>query len=156
MHVRDARPDDAPTLVDFNQRMAWETEHKRLDPPTLEAGVRRLLSDPSLGRYWVAVDDDDSPLGQLMVTWEWSDWRNGAIWWIQSVYVREEARRRGVYRALHEHVVAQARRGGAVGLRLYVEPNNQRAIATYARLGMRRTYDVMELPLAPPPAGSAP
>ena len=150
MNVRDACPDDAPTLIEFNERMALETEHKRLDRATLESGVGRLLADRSLGRYWVAVDDDGTVLGQLMVTYEWSDWRNGPFYWIQSVYVREEARRRGVYRALHEHAIAAARQAGAVGVRLYVEPNNQRAIATYARLGMQKTYDVMELPLAKP------
>ncbi|MBI1944089.1 MAG: GNAT family N-acetyltransferase [Deltaproteobacteria bacterium] len=147
MRIRDAIPDDAATIIDFNERMAWETEHKQLDRARLEPGVRRALADASLARYWLAVDDDGTPLGQLMVTWEWSDWRNGPFFWIQSVYVKEEARRRGVYRALHEHAVAEAERAGAVGVRLYVEPHNARAIATYARLGMTKTYDVMELPL---------
>lgn len=145
MQVRDALPTDAPTLVDFNRQMALETEHKHLDEATLSAGVGRVLADRSLGRYWLAVDDDGRPLGQLMVTYEWSDWRNGPIFWIQSVYVRPDARQRGVYRALHEHAVAAAKESGAVGMRLYVEPNNQRAIATYSRLGMKKTYDVMEL-----------
>ncbi len=147
MRIRDATADDAATIIDFNDRMAWETEGKHLERALVEPGVVRALEDPSLARYWLAVDDDGAPLGQLMVTWEWSDWRNGPFFWIQSVYVKEDARRRGVYRALHEHAVAEARRAGAVGVRLYVEPNNARAIATYARLGMRKTYDVMELPL---------
>ena len=150
MHVRDATLDDAPAIIDFNERMAMETEHKRLDRAALEPGVKHLLADHSLGRYWLAVEDDGAPLGQLMVTYKWSDWRNGPFFWIQSVYVRDEARRRGVYRALHERAVAEARAAGAVGVRLYVEPHNQRAIATYARLGMRKSYDVMELPLPKP------
>ncbi|MCC7112405.1 MAG: GNAT family N-acetyltransferase [Deltaproteobacteria bacterium] len=148
MRIRDARPADAEAIIDFNARMAQETEAKVLDRAVLGAGVRRLLGDGTLGRYWLAVSDDDAPLGQLMVTYEWSDWRNGPLWWIQSVYVREDARRHGVYRALHGHCVAEARRAGAVGLRLYVEPNNARAIATYGRLGMKKSYDVMELPLS--------
>ena len=148
MRIRDARPDDAATIVDFNLRMAWETEQRRLDRALLEPGVVRALADPSLARYWLAVNDADQPLGQLMVTWEWSDWRNGQFFWIQSVYVAEDARRQGVYRALHEHAVAEAKDAGAVGVRLYVEPHNERAIATYARLGMQKSYDVMELPLA--------
>ena len=151
MRIRDATTSDAATIIDFNAKMAKETEHKELDRALLEPGVRRALADPGLARYWLAVEDDGTPLGQLMVTWEWSDWRNGPFFWIQSVYVREEARRRGVYRALHEHCIEVARREGAVGVRLYVEPNNARAIATYARLGMQKTYDVMELSL---PRGS--
>lgn len=147
MRIRDARPDDAATIIDFNERMAWETEAKRLDRALLEPGVRRALADASLARYWLAVDEADRPLGQLMVTWEWSDWRNGPFFWIQSVYVREDARQQGVYRALHEHAVTEAKHAGAVGVRLYVEPHNARAIATYARLGMNKTYDVMELAL---------
>lgn len=147
MRIRDATLDDAATIIEFNARMARETEHRELDRALLEPGVRRALADARLARYWLAVDDAGAPLGQLMVTWEWSDWRNGHFFWIQSVYVREEARRRGVYRALHEHCVGVARQEGAVGVRLYVEPNNARAIATYARLGMVKTYDVMELAL---------
>ncbi|MCC7074429.1 MAG: GNAT family N-acetyltransferase [Deltaproteobacteria bacterium] len=147
MRIRDATLDDAATIIEFNARMARETEHRELDRALLEPGVRRALADARLARYWLAVDDAGAPLGQLMVTWEWSDWRNGHFFWIQSVYVREEARRRGVYRALHEHCVGAARQEGAVGVRLYVEPNNARAIATYARLGMVKTYDVMELAL---------
>lgn len=150
MHIRDALPADAGTIIDFNERMALETEHKRLDRATLEPGVRRLLADRSLGRYWLAVGDDGQALGQLMVTYEWSDWRNGPFFWIQSVYVSEGARRHGVYRALHERCVDEARRDGAVGVRLYVAPGNERAIATYSRLGMSKTYDVMELPLPRP------
>jgi ribosomal protein S18 acetylase RimI-like enzyme len=144
MLIRDAAPADLQTLVDFNAAMAMETENKQLDRAVLTKGVARLLGDRALGRYFVAVDDNDSILGQLMITTEWSDWRNGPFFWIQSVYVRPDARRHGVYRALHEHVVKVAKEAGAVGVRLYVEPHNTRAIATYTRLGMKKTYDVME------------
>src|SRR5262245_4814984 len=142
MHIRDGRPEDAPTLVDFNARMAQETEGKALDRTLLGRGVERLLKDRALGRYFVA-EAPDGIVGQLMITTEWSDWRDGHFWWIQSVYVREDARRRGVYRALHEHVVHEARSAGnVVGIRLYVEPHNTRAQGTYARMGMVKTYDV--------------
>jgi ribosomal protein S18 acetylase RimI-like enzyme len=142
--IRDALIADAPTLVDFNARMAVETEGKALDRAVLTRGVTRLLEDGHRGRYFVA-DDAGDVLGCLMITSEWSDWRDGWFWWIQSVFVKPEARRRGVYRALHEHVVTEAKKAGdVVGVRLYVEPNNTRAQATYAKLGMKKTYDVME------------
>jgi ribosomal protein S18 acetylase RimI-like enzyme len=148
MPIRDAQPRDTTAIVDHNLAMARETEHKELDRATLTRGVERLLKDPRLGRYFVMVDGADALLGQLMITTEWSDWRDGHFWWIQSVYVIESARRRGVYRALHEHVLAEAERAGdVVGVRLYVEPDNARAQATYRQLGMRETYRVMEQPL---------
>jgi len=149
MIIRDGRISDAPTLVDFNARMAMETEAKALDRAILTRGVERLLKDKALGRYFVCCEGgDDNILGQLMITTEWSDWRDGHFWWIQSVYVRDDARKKGVYRALHEHVVKEARAAGdVVGIRLYVEPHNTRAQGTYARLGMAKTYDVMEQPL---------
>ncbi|MDP2343199.1 MAG: GNAT family N-acetyltransferase [Deltaproteobacteria bacterium] len=146
--VRDALPFEADTLIAFNQAMASETEGRALDPAILGAGVRRLLADPALGRYFVAVDGDHQVIGQIMVTTEWSDWRCGHFYWIQSVYVAPAVRRRGVYAALHQHVVNHARmRGDVVGVRLYVEPHNERAKKTYESLGMSKTYDVMEQPL---------
>lgn len=151
MKLRDGTPSDAPTLVEFNARMALETEGKVLDRSILTRGVERLLRDPGLGRYFV-VEDAGDIVGQLMITTEWSDWRDGHFWWIQSVFVREDARGRGVYARLHEHVVAQARRAGnVVGVRLYVEPHNTRAQRTYQRLGMAKSYDVMEQTLARAP-----
>lgn len=135
-------------LVEFNARMALETEGKTLDRLVLTRGVQKLLTDRTLGRYFV-VEDAGDIVGQLMITSEWSDWRDGHFWWIQSVYVREDARGRGVYSLLHEHVLAQAARAGdVVGVRLYVEPDNTRAQRTYQRLGMTKTYDVMEQSLA--------
>jgi ribosomal protein S18 acetylase RimI-like enzyme len=147
--LRDARPDDADAIVAFNRALADETEGKALDLATVDAGVRRLLADPGRGTYFVAVVDDgadgDRVVGQLMITREWSDWRDGWFFWIQSVYVDPAHRRCGVYRALHAHVLEHARACGDVcGVRLYVEPDNARARATYTSLGMSHTYDVME------------
>lgn len=144
--LRDARPSDHGTLVAFNQRLAEESEGKVLDAAVLGRGVARLFADPACGRYVVAVDpNNDEIIGQLMITTEWSDWRNGYFYWIQSVYVAPAWRRRGVYRALHQHVVDDARaRGDVVGVRLYVEPHNARAQQTYESLGMSKTYNVME------------
>jgi GNAT superfamily N-acetyltransferase len=150
MHLRDARREDAPTLVEFNRRLALESEHKVLDVDTLAKGVDRALSDPARGRYLVAVDDD-AVIGQLLLTWEWSDWRNAWFWWIQSVYVDAAHRGRGVYSALHQRVVDDARaRGDVCGVRLYVEPDNLRAQRTYERQGMLETYRVMEQSITSP------
>jgi GNAT superfamily N-acetyltransferase len=135
--IRRAGPADAATVVEFNQRLARETEGKTLDPAVLTAGVAAALADPDQkGPYFLAVEGD-VPVGQLGLTFEWSDWRNGWFWWIQSVYVVREARGRGVFRALYEHVAEMARRDPSVaGLRLYVERDNHPAQQTYRRLGM--------------------
>src|SRR5438105_2310221 len=106
--LRRATLADAPVIAEYNQRLAHETEGRSLDPPVIAAGVRAVLSDPERGRYFVA-ERDGAVVGQLMITTEWSDWRNGWIWWIQSVYVRMDARRQGVFRALYEHALAAAR-----------------------------------------------
>jgi ribosomal protein S18 acetylase RimI-like enzyme len=136
MQIRGATPADADVIVAFNQRMAEETESKRLPPNVLRAGVTAALEDPRLGRYFLACRSD-AVIGQLMLTTEWSDWRNGHIWWIQSVYVRPDERRRGVYRALHDHVRTLAEQtSGVVGIRLYVERHNTIAQQTYRQLGM--------------------
>jgi GNAT superfamily N-acetyltransferase len=125
--------------VEFNRLLALESEHKVLDPAILEAGVAAVLADPGRGRYFVA-EGEGGMMGQLMLTTEWSDWRNGWFWWIQSVYVCAEARRQGVFRALYEHVEGLARQDASVvGLRLYVEEENLHAQETYLRLGMERT-----------------
>jgi ribosomal protein S18 acetylase RimI-like enzyme len=143
--VRSATPADAAVIADYNYRLAEESEAKTLDRPTLSAGVVAVLADPAKGRYFVA-EDAGAVVGQLMLTLEWSDWRNGWIWWVQSVYVRPESRRLGAFRALYEHVVRAARADPTVvGIRLYVERDNERAQRTYESLGMERTtYLVME------------
>lgn len=143
--LRPAVPADAAVLIEFNQRLAQESEGKTLDVATLQAGIATALADVDKARYFV-VEENGVVLGQLMLTREWSDWRNGWIWWIQSVYVRAEARRRGVFRALYEHVHGQALADPEViGLRLYVERDNQAAQRTYQSLGMDATgYLVFE------------
>ncbi|MFO0842470.1 MAG: GNAT family N-acetyltransferase [Gemmataceae bacterium] len=143
--VRPAAPADAPVIAEFNRRLAWESEHRQLDMAKLLPGVAAVLGDPSRGVYFVA-ESGGEVVGQLAVTYEWSDWRHGWFWWIQSVYVREDARRAGVFRALYHHVADRARgRGDVIGLRLYVEADNERARQTYGQLGMAQTgYLVME------------
>ena len=137
IHIRAACWDDWPTIADFNTRLAWESEHKRLDPEKIGPGVQALLQDRAKGRYFVAVDGVGGPVvGQIMHTQEWSDWRNGQIWWLQSVYVLAEYRQRGVFRALFEHLVQLAEVEQVLGVRLYVERDNARAQQTYERLGL--------------------
>lgn len=139
VQVRAATPADHDFIVASNVAMAVETEDKGLVPDTLAAGVTHLMAHPAEGLYFVA-EDQGTPVGTLMVTYEWSDWRNGRFWWIQSVYVAAAARRQGVYRAMHAHVHALALTDPqAVGLRLYVERENSIAQATYDNLGMHET-----------------
>ena len=143
--VRRATHDDLPVLVDFNDRLAEETESKQLDLDTLRSGIAALLSDPQKGRYFVACQEE-TVVGQAMHTWEWSDWRNGQIWWLQSVYIAPEFRQQGVFRLLFKHLLSKAESDpNVVGLRLYVENENAPAQATYERLGLLPTsYSVME------------
>jgi GNAT superfamily N-acetyltransferase len=145
--IRDARPTDREFLAQGNEAMALETEHRTLDPQVVRRGVAAALADSAHGRYFVAEDADGRPVGQLMVTYEWSDWRNGQFWWIQSVYVLPDSRRRGTFRALYEHVDTLARGStGVCGLRLYVETDNLNAQRTYERCGMVDAgYRVMEV-----------
>lgn len=133
--VRAANPEDVPFLVECNAAMALETEHKTLDRDVLTRGTHAVFDDPRRGFYLIA-ELDGQPAGCLLITYEWSDWRNGDWWWFQSVYVTKPARRAGVFRALYADVERRARAGGAVGLRLYVERDNERAQQTYASLGM--------------------
>ncbi|MCG3197814.1 MAG: hypothetical protein GHCLOJNM_02306 [bacterium] len=143
--VREARREDIAAIVRFNALLAHETEGRTLDERVLRGGVENALANPDLCRYFVATLGD-TVVGQCMVTHEWSDWRNGRIWWLQSVYVEEGSRERGVFRALFEHVEKAAREGGeAVALRLYVERENQRAMKVYERMGMtKRGYAFYE------------
>ncbi len=152
--VRAAGPPDAETIARYNRAMARETEGKELLSEVARAGVAAALSDPDRARYFIAeVDENPSadpssprivPAGQTMVTVEWSDWRNGFFWWIQSVYVAPEYRCRGVFGALHAHIRDEAvRRGDVCGLRLYAHHENAHALKTYARLGMKTTDYVL-------------
>ncbi|MEO0575706.1 MAG: GNAT family N-acetyltransferase [Pseudomonadota bacterium] len=143
--ISDATIDHAKAIAAGNAALALETESKTLDADTLLTGVSRLLEDANRGRYWVATRDGEV-IGQIMVTWEWSDWRNGYFWWIQSVYIDASARRQGVFSALYEHVINTAKASGdACGVRLYVERDNAAALSTYNALGMRDAgYHILE------------
>ncbi len=138
--IRAARAEDAPLLALWAIAMARETEHRQLDPDTVAHGVGAVFEQPARGGYFIAersVGDARVPVGTLMLTHEWSDWRCGNWWWIQSVYVDPAHRRSGVYRALYEHVHALAQGAPDVcGLRLYVERDNANAQYTYVSLGM--------------------
>lgn len=139
IHLRDATASDAGVIAGFNAAMAAETEGIALDPDRLASGVRAVLADRSKGFYLIA-ESDGEVAAQTLITYEWSDWRNGVFWWIQSVYVKPEFRGQGVFTRIYEHVAGLARASGNVcGLRLYVEHENERAQRTYERLGMRRT-----------------
>ncbi len=145
LRIREASPADGAVLADYNSRMAEETEGRALDQGKVAPGVAALLADRNKGRYWVAECGGEI-VGQLMVTYEWSDWRNGTLWWVQSVYVHPAFRRKGVFSALYRHVESLASAEPDVcGLRLYVEQNNTRAQRTYEKLGMvKPKYLVME------------
>jgi GNAT superfamily N-acetyltransferase len=137
VHIRNATPTDCTIIVEFNHRLALESENKQLDIATLERGVARALVSPEYCRYFVA-ESSGQIVGQTMLTYEWSDWRNGVFWWIQSVYVVAPQRGQGVFRALFEHIQNLARQTPEVcGLRLYVEEHNHAALATYEHLGLR-------------------
>jgi ribosomal protein S18 acetylase RimI-like enzyme len=135
MSVRPARHDDLDALVAGNLAMAEETERVRLDAATLRQGITALLDSRAPGRYWVA-ELDGRVVGQLLITFEWSDWRNRMVWWIQSVYVAPDVRSRGVFRMLYDTARREAQSAGAGGLRLYVDNTNTSAQAVYTKLGM--------------------
>lgn len=146
-HLREATLADLGTIADFNQAMAQETEGRVLPRARLEAGIRALLSEAGRGFYLIA-ERDGTIVGQLMVTYEWSDWKNAPYWWIQSVHVHAEHRRTGVYSALHRETARRAREAGACSLRLYVERDNAVARRTYEQLGMAHArYDMFEVSL---------
>ena len=145
--IRSAQPEDAEHIVAFNMAMALETEQKELDHDTLTRGVQAVFDNPAHGFYIVA-EADSQPIGSLLVTPEWSDWRNGVFWWIQSVYVLPQWRRKGVFRSLYTFVAEKAAENNDVrGLRLYVESNNSIARACYEAQGMHQSiYTLYEQP----------
>jgi len=134
IHYRGGGRDDANAIVDFQQAMARETEEVALDRDVVTRGVQAVFDDPSRGRYFVAVAGG-RVVASLLITYEWSDWRNGVVWWIQSVYVVPEFRKRGVYAGLYEHV-KQTADASVKGIRLYVDRRNTPAQEVYRRLGM--------------------
>lgn len=145
IEIRSAEPNDLEPLVRFNRALAMETEKMALHEDTLRSGVQAILHDEGLGFYLVAVVGE-RVIGSLMITKEWSDWRNGVFWWIQSVYVEADHRRQGVFRSLYRRVEELARDHNVCGFRLYVEKDNVAAQNTYASLGMHETpYKVFEM-----------
>ena len=148
--IRQATPEDVDALVTFQLAMAQETEGKGLDPDLLRAGVAAVFQSTDKGFYIVAEMEGRSVAG-LLVTYEWSDWRNATFWWIQSVYVDQASRRRGVYRAMHDHIFSAAKsREDVCGVRLYVERTNLVAQQTYVSLDMAKShYDLYEVDFIP-------
>jgi ribosomal protein S18 acetylase RimI-like enzyme len=143
VNVRVAKHSDITSLVKFNQLMAWETEQKKLNESVLVQGVSALVADENKGFYLVA-ELNDEVVGSLMVTTEWSDWRNGVFWWVQSVYITVDFRRQGIYAQLYAKVKALAEQQQNVcGFRLYVEKENIIAQKTYESLGMQPTHYFM-------------
>ena len=137
LQVRRGQIADAQTIASFQIAMALETEDKRLDPQVVLPAVRSVFDDDSKGFYLVA-EIDGIVVGGLMITYEWSDWRNCDMWYIQSVFVQPQSRGRGVFSALYARVIEMAREAGTMFVRLYVEIENERAQRTYERLGMKR------------------
>jgi len=135
IRTREATAADAGDIVGFQLAMARETEELELDAEIVTRGVRAVFEQPARGRYFVA-EDDGAVIASLLITYEWSDWRDGNVWWIQSVYVRASHRRRGVYARMYEQVKSEAVAAGARGIRLYVDRRNTLAQDVYRRCGM--------------------
>jgi GNAT superfamily N-acetyltransferase len=143
MEIRIATVSEAADLIKFNQAMALETEGKMLDPDVIEPGVQAVFSDGSKG-FYVVAEENSEIVGGLMVTHEWSDWRNKWFWWIQSVYILPEARGRRIYSLLYDFVKSEAKkRNDVCGFRLYVEKENKRAQTVYEKLGMKESHYLM-------------
>ena len=145
IEIRKGEDFDMETIAGFQISMALETENYRLDPGTVIKGVGAVLNNPGLGVYYVAVAGD-RVVGSLLTTYEWSDWRNGTVLWIQSVYVDSEYRKRGIYAALYSYIkMLVAADSSLKGIRLYVDESNKKAMEVYARLGMNgEHYRVFE------------
>ena len=140
MKIRLAEKQDVEALVEFNLAMAFETEGKRLGADVLRPGVEAVFADKNKG-FYVVADEDGSIVGGLLVTFEWSDWRNKWFWWIQSVYIRPEYRGRSLYREMYDYVKELAAANGEVaGFRLYVEKENEHARKVYEKVGMTASH----------------
>ena len=143
MKIRLAKKEDSKAMVEFNQAMALETEGKTLDSQILTSGVEAVFGDDKKG-FYVVAEDENKIVGGLMVTFEWSDWRNGWFWWIQSVYILPEYRGKRIYSFLYDFVKNEAQKQGNIcGFRLYVEKENERAQKVYEKLGMESSHYLM-------------
>ncbi len=140
--IRKARPEDAPSIIDFQQKMAWETEEFKLQCDVVSKGVYGVFENTTRGQYWVA-EDSSKVVASLLITYEWSDWRNTNVWWFQSVYVLPDYRRKGIFRSMYSAIKNEADKEGVAGLRLYVEINNKRAQLTYESLAMKSEHYTM-------------
>lgn len=137
--IRKATPSDAEIIISFQQKMAWETEQMTLAQDIISKGVKAVFDNPSRGQYWVA-ENNGIVVSSLLITYEWSDWRNCNVWWFQSVYVLPEYRRTGIFRAMYNLIKNEGEKEGIAGLRLYVETNNIVAQNTYETLGMESLH----------------
>ena len=143
--IREAIAKDILTIIDFQKKMAWETEKVTLDPAILTEGVKNLFADVNRGKYYVA-EENGIVVGSLMTTYEWSDWRNGTVLWIQSVYIIETHRGKGIYKKMYEHIQGMVKKSSDLrGIRLYVDKTNMNAQKVYEKLGMNgEHYQVFE------------
>lgn len=137
--IRKAVPEDAAAIIDFQKKMAWETEQLTLEPEIVTKGVNAVFTDSACGQYWVA-EESGIVIASLLITFEWSDWRNTYVWWFQSVYVLPAFRRTGVFRSMYLQIKDEAGKQCVAGLRLYVEINNSKAQKTYESLGMKSEH----------------
>jgi ribosomal protein S18 acetylase RimI-like enzyme len=142
IRIRKAILSDALTIIDFQQRMAWETEQFVLKHEIVTKGVKAVFEVPARGQYWVA-EENGTVVASLLITYEWSDWRNTNVWWIQSVYVLPEFRRTGIFRSMYCFIKEESGKENVAGLRLYVEKNNSVAQNTYEALGMKSEHYTM-------------
>ena len=140
MIVREAKIADKKTIAAFQVAMALETENIQLDLTTVLKGADAVFEDRAKGIYYIAEDKGEI-IGSLMITFEWSDWRNGVVWWIQSVYIKPDSRRKGMFSKMYKHIQDIVTNDGHIkGLRLYVDNTNKRAQKVYAKLGMDGTH----------------
>ena len=137
--IRKAIPADASAIIGFQQKMAWETEQMVLVDEKITKGVEAVFKEPSRGQYYVA-EADGKVIASMLITYEWSDWRNSNVWWIQSVYVLPGFRRQGIFRSMYDFILKEADKHYVAGLRLYVETNNSAAQKTYESLGMKSEH----------------
>ncbi|HEY5919450.1 MAG TPA: GNAT family N-acetyltransferase [Chryseolinea sp.] len=134
--IQKALPNHIDILIDFQQRLAYESEGVRLDASTLREGMEAMFDDPAKGLYYIARDGNEV-VGCHMITYEWSDWRNGMVWWLQSVYVKESHRKKGIFKMMYDNVISIIKKDpNLIGLRLYVGKSNERAMKVYSAMGM--------------------
>ncbi|MFO7754664.1 MAG: GNAT family N-acetyltransferase [Bacteroidales bacterium] len=139
LFIREARIIDAEKIISFQKSMAMETEDMSLDTDTVNHGVHAVFADPHKGKYYVA-EYKGEVMGSLLITYEWSDWRNSFVWWLQSVYILPEHRRKGIFKEMYLHVKETALQNNVSGLRLYVEQENVNAQKTYEAMGMKSDH----------------